>query len=371
MEAVGRLAGGIAHDFNNLLTVILGEVELILADSPSDIAFRPGLEEVKKSGERAAMLTRQLLAFSRRQLITPELVELNSVITDMSKMLGRLIGEDVAFQLRLSPAAGTVRADRGQLEQVLANLVVNARDAMPHGGALTLSTSREVLDEEYAASHADAKPGEYAMLAVSDSGTGMSDSVKARIFEPFFTTKEAGKGTGLGLAVSYGIIKQAGGHISAYSESGLGTTIKVYLPQVVAEEPLGTAKVSPELPRGTETILVVEDEEAVRRVTMRVLTRLGYRVLEARDAEDAKRVLSGHDGTVHLLFTDVVLPGIGGRELAEQIQLLRPQIKLLFASGYTDDVVLRHLLIERSAALLQKPFTNETIARAVRNALDS
>jgi PAS domain S-box-containing protein len=371
MEAVGRLAGGVAHDFNNLLTVILGEVELLIADlAPTSEFFTP-LDEVRKAANRAAILTRQLLAFSRRQIIEPVVFDLNDLVKDMNKMLVRLIGEDIEVTTRLSKNPSFVRADRGQIEQVLANLAVNARDAMPRGGSLTLHTGAETLDEDYARSHAEVTPGEYVTLVVSDTGTGMTEEVKSRLFEPFFTTKECGKGTGLGLATSFGIVKQAGGHLSVYSEVGVGTTIRVYLPRLSTEQQPRSIVEAPALPRGDETILLVEDEASVRRVTARTLTSLGYRVLEAQSGEDAEALLASHEGILHLLFTDVVLPGIGGRDLADRVRATRPGIKLLFASGYTDDVILQHRLIEHDIALLQKPFTRESLAQKVRDVLDS
>ncbi len=370
MEVVGRLAGGVAHDFNNLLTVIMGEVELTLMDGGLSPSFAESLGEIKNAAERASVLTRQLLAFSRRQLIEPVVLNLNDVVTDMNKMLVRLIGEDVPITTRLAKDPGLIRADRGQIEQVLTNLVINARDAMPDGGTLILQTEDANLDAEYAHSHADVTPGRYAMLSVSDTGTGMTDEVKAHIFEPYFTTKERGKGTGLGLAICFGIVKQTGGHINCYSELGIGTTIKVYLPQVEAAGKQSATVAAAANPRGEETILLVEDETAVRRVAARVLRAQGYRVLEARDAEQAMMLLRS-EAEVSLLLTDVVLPGLGGRKLAEQIKAIRPGIKVLFASGYTDDVIVHHQLLAQGIALVQKPFTRDLLSRKVREVLDS
>lgn len=370
MEAVGRLAGGVAHDFNNLLTVILGETEIAQADLAPGHPLAESLAEVRRAGERAAVLTRQLLAFSRRQLVEPTVFPLNGVVVEMTKMLRRLIGEDLELVVKMAPDAGAVRMDRGQIEQVLANLVVNARDAMPGGGTLTIETQNVQLDEDDARGHGDLAPGRYVFLAVSDTGAGMTDDVKARAFEPFFTTKEQGKGTGLGLATCYGIVKQAGGHIAVYSEVGVGTTMKVYLPLVGGEVGTRETVEATALPRGTETVLVVEDEGAVRRVAVRVLQGLGYGVVEARDRDEALRVLEVHPGHIDLLLTDVVLPGIGGRELADRVTAARPGIKVLFTSGYTADVILQHRLLEHDVALLQKPFTRESLARKVRDVLD-
>jgi len=370
MEAVGRLAGGVAHDFNNLLTVILAEAQLTLADLRADDPVAESLAEIQKAGERASVLTRQLLAFSRRQVFEPTVFGLNDVVVDMQNMLKRIIGEDVRLQTRLAPGAGYVTADRGQIEQVLANLIVNARDAMPRGGELTIETDAVRLDDEYARTRTDVTPGEYVTLTVSDTGVGMSEDVRGRVFEPFFTTKEPGKGTGLGLTTSYGIVKQSDGHIAVYSEPGLGSTITVYLPRA---RPVGQAKgaapgTTPE--GGVEAILLVEDEMAVRRVALRVLRTWGYRVLEARDAEEAIDLLEDRENHIDLLLTDVVLPRLSGRELAERAEDLRPGIRVLFMSGYTDDVILQHRLLEHDFELLHKPFTAETLTRKVRAVLD-
>jgi signal transduction histidine kinase len=367
MEAVGRLAGGVAHDFNNLLTVILGETELALATGGAN--DESSLLEIRRAGERAAVLTRQLLAFSRHQLIEPITFSVNDLVADLEKMLARLIGEDVQLITRPSADVPTIRADRGQIEQVLVNLVVNARDAMPHGGRITIETTTIRLDPEYAQSRTDVAPGDYVLISVSDTGHGMSSEVQSHLFEPFYTTKDRSKGTGLGLATSYGIVKQSGGHIAAYSEPGVGTTMRIFLPRV-SQEPEPRVKLENALPKGTETILLVEDELAVRQTTSRILAGLGYRVLEAGDADDALKQLNGQHDQVHLMLTDVVLPGIGGRELADQVSVLRPEIRILFASGYTDDVILQHRLVERDVTLLQKPFNAGTLAIKVREVLD-
>lgn len=370
MEAVGQLAGGVAHDFNNVLTVILSEVDLLQADFALEKPVGDAIEAIKRSGERAAALTQQLMAFSRRQLIEPMVLPINDVVRDTTKMLSRLIGEHVRLTTRLAPDAGFIKADRGQIEQVLANLAVNARDAMPDGGTLTIETRRVVLDEEYVARHGLAAGGSYVVFDVADSGTGMSDEVRARIFEPFFTTKAAGKGTGLGLATCYGIARQSGGHIEVESELGRGTTISVLLPESPDHAPLADANHSEALPPGEEAILVVEDDDDVRQVAVRVLRQLGYLVFAAQDGTEALRLLSALDPPVDLLLTDVVLPGMGGRQLADTIRESRPDMKVLFASGASDDVILQHRLMEHDVGLLPKPFTRESLARGVRAALD-
>ena len=370
MEAVGRLAGGIAHDFNNLLTVITSYSDLLLEDLKPGDPRRDDLEQVRKAAEGAAALTRQLLAFSRQQVVEPRVVSLNAVVEGFQKILRRVIGEDIELATSLAPDLGAVRADVGQLEQVLMNLAVNARDAMPTGGKLTIETANVEREPEGARDPEARAVRPYVMLAVSDSGCGMDAATKARIFEPFFTTKEAGKGTGLGLATVYGIVQQAGGLIWVYSELGYGTSFKVYLPQVDAT-PEGAAAQGVRAPRGTETVLLVEDAAAVRAVTRQALERQGYTVLEAPNGAAALHLAEQHRGPIHLLLTDVVMPELGGRRLAEQLAGLRPDLKVLYASGYTDDAVVRHGVIEATAAYLQKPFTPETLARKVRAVLDS
>ena len=372
LQAIGQLAGGVAHDFNNILTVILAEAgELLATNTPRSGADLESIEEIRKAGERAAALTRQLLTFSRRQIIEPVTVDINEIVVGMDKMLRRLIGEHVQMDLRLGPDIRQTIADRGQLEQLFVNLVVNARDAMPDGGRLTIETANVQLDEAFTAPHADLLPGNYVMLAVTDVGTGMSDDVKKHLFEPFFTTKEAGKGTGLGLATSYAITRQFGGHIAAYSEVGLGTTMRVYLPEAdatpsaVRHSPHGMTQ-----HRGHETILLVEDEIQVRRVSLRMLQAAGYVVHEVSSAEDALALLNSSPVTFDLLLTDVVLPRMGGGELAERVSKMRPSIRILFTSGYSADTVLQRRLLERDVVLLQKPFTAASLAGKVREALD-
>jgi PAS domain S-box-containing protein len=371
MEAVGRLAGGVAHDFNNLLTVINGYGELLLDRlAPGDPA-RELMREMTRAGERATSLTRQLLTFSRQQAVEHSVLDLNAVVADVTKMLRRLIGEDIELANVPAPALGSVRADPGQLEQILINLAVNARDAMPQGGRLTIETGIVELDDAYARSHPDVRPGPYALLAVSDTGTGMDEQTRSHIFEPFFTTKEAGKGTGLGLAVVHGIVRQAGGHVEVYSEPGRGSTFKVYLPR--AEEAPRPARPTGDLPRntsGTETVLLVEDAEMVRLVARHALQIGGYTVLEASDGEAALRVAEGHAGRIDLLLTDVVMPRMGGRELAERLTRARPGLRVLYLSGYTDEAVVRHGLLEADAAFLQKPFSPASLAAKVRAVLD-
>ena len=371
MEAVGQLAGGIAHDFNNLLTAILGNTQLLLRDLPPGDTKRGDVEEIRKASERAASLTRQLLAYSRRQMLQPVVLDLNVVVAEMDKLLRRLIGEHIALATVLAPELGRVKADPNQLEQVIVNLAVNARDAMPDGGKLTIETSNVDLDEAFAQAHLGSVPGPYAMFAVTDTGSGMDASVRAHLFEPFFTTKEVGKGTGLGLATVYGIVKQSDGYISVYSEPGRGTSFKIYLPRI--ETPAG-ASAGPQkggVAGGTETILVVEDEPAVLSLSRRALETQGYVVLAASDAAAALRVVERHGGMIHLLLTDVVMPGLSGRELADQLSGQRPGIRVLYMSGYPGDAVVQHGTLPAGSAFLQKPFSPDGLARKVRDVLDA
>ena len=372
MEAVGRLAGGIAHDFNNLLTAIFGSSDLLLGDLSADDQRRADVEDIKQAAQRAAALTRQLLAFSRQQVLAPQVLDMNALIADLEKMLRRLIGEDIEFRTVLAPDLGAVRADPGQLEQVIMNLAVNARDAMPHGGKLTVETVNADLDDAYAQAHIPAVPGRYTMLAVSDTGIGMDTQVKAHIFEPFFTTKEKGKGTGLGLATVYGIVKQSNGYIWVYSEPGQGTSFKIYLPRVAAAaEPPAPKPMAPASLRGSETVLLAEDEEAVRNLTRRVLAAHGYTVLTAADGQEALRLAEKHAGPIHLLLTDVVMPNMSGRQLAERVVSARYETKVLYLSGYTDDAIIHHGVLEPGIAFLQKPFTPQGLARKLREVLDT
>lgn len=371
MEAVGTLAGGVAHDFNNLLTVINGYSEILISRLPADDPMRELLAEIHKAGERAGTLTRQLLAFSRQQILEPKVLDLNAVLTDTETMLRRLIGEDIILTTVLDPALMPVKVDPGQIQQVLMNLAVNARDAMPQGGRLNVETRNVTLDATYRQKHLQVQPGAYSMLAVSDTGTGMDEATKARIFEPFFTTKGVGKGTGLGLAVVHGVVKQSGGHIEVYSELGQGTAFKVYFPQV--QEALSSSKPLSgidTMPTGTETLLLVEDDDAVRALSRHVLRECGYTLLEATHGREAIRVAQSHDGPIHLVLSDVVMPYLGGRQLAERLAEERPGLKMLFVSGYTDDAVVRHGILESDVAFLQKPFTPSALANKVRAVLD-
>jgi PAS domain S-box-containing protein len=369
MEAVGRLAGGVAHDFNNLLTAIRGYAELLREDLPDAAPGREDVDEILTAAGRATALTRQLLAFSRQQVLRPRIVDLNELATGTEKLLRRLIGEDVQLAVHLAPVPVLVKADPGQIEQVIINLAVNSRDAMPQGGTLAIETSAVDLDESYAAMHLPVVPGPYVMLTVTDTGVGMSKDVQARIFEPFFTTKEAGKGTGLGLATVYGIVKQSDGYIWVYSEPGQGTTFRIYLPRVAgeADAPLAAAPVV--ATGGSETILLVEDDEPLRRLARQVLERHGYTVLDAADPEQALAV-AAHVGVVQLLLTDVVMPGMGGRELAERLLRERPGLKVLYISGYADDAIAHHGMLTPGAELLQKPYGSEMLLRKVRETLD-
>jgi two-component system cell cycle sensor histidine kinase/response regulator CckA len=370
MEAIGMLAGGIAHDFNNLLTAISGYTELSLRKLKPDDPIRKNLEEVAKAGDRAAMLTHQLLAFSRKQVLQPTVLDLNSVITELEKMLRRLIGDNIILESKPAEDLWLTKADAGQIDQIIMNLAINARDAMPHGGRLAIETRNIELDENYAASHLDVTPGDYVMLAVSDTGVGMSPEVRDKVFDPFFTTKEAGKGTGLGLSTVYGIVQQSGGTIWVYSEPGYGTTFKIFLPRVVDDEDAIHRTEPKEIPNGTETVLIAEDAEQVRMLTASVLELYGYNVIEASDGEEALRHCSEHGGSIDLLVTDVVMPGMSGTELAQQINRQCPDVKVLYISGYTDDTIVHRGVLEPGTSFLQKPFTAEVLARKVRSVLD-
>jgi PAS domain S-box-containing protein len=370
MQAIGVLAGGVAHDFNNLLTVISGFSDMIYDALPPGDVTRDLVSQIRLAGDRAASLTRQLLAFSRRSVLRPSVLDLNAIVSSSERMLHRLLGEDIELTSALAPGLGRVRADAGQIEQIIINLAVNARDAMPEGGKLTFETANVELDANYCQTHSEVAPGPYVMLAVSDNGCGMTKETQARIFEPFFTTKEPGRGTGLGLAMVFGVIKQSGGHIGVYSELKQGTTIKIYLPRTWE---LATPSLAPPvpMPKGNEKVLLVEDEEGVRTLARLTLERCGYTILVARDGAEAVQIAEKHPGPIHLLITDVVMPGMGGQKLAEAMALCKPGIKALFMSGYTDDAVVRHGILHSEVPFLQKPFTPETIAQMVRKVLDA
>jgi len=359
MQAIGQLAGGVAHDFNNLLTVVEGQVEMMLSEVPPSGRLRHRLEEVEKAAHLASTLTRRLLAFSRMQVLQSKVLDLNAVMAGISQMLARLIGENIEMTFLPGADLGRVKADPSQIEQVLMNLVVNARDAMPGGGRLTIETH-----------NAHVERGDYVVLVVSDTGRGMGGETRARIFEPFFTTKHPGQGTGLGLSMVYGIVKQSGGYIWVYSEPGHGATFKIYLPQVTEPVDERAPVVSGSSPPGKETILFAEDEESVREIVSGFLESKGYRVLAAADGDSAKQMAKSHNGKIDLLLTDVVMPRTGGRELAEALHRILPQLKVIFISGYTGDFVVRNAILESGAAFVQKPFSMQSLARKIREVLD-
>jgi two-component system cell cycle sensor histidine kinase/response regulator CckA len=373
MDAIGRLSGGVAHDFNNLLGVIIGYGEILEERIPQTDPLRSSVDQVLKAGRRAASLTRQLLAFSRQQVLEPKVLRLNAVVADMEKMLRRMIGEDVDLAISLEKNLGAIRADQGQIEQVIMNLAVNSRDAMPDGGKLVIETINFEIDRAFASRYAyPVLPGQYVLLTVSDSGTGMDAATQQRIFEPFFTTKEKGKGTGLGLSTVYGVVKQSGGYIDVFSTPGKGTTFNIYLPRVdgdVAAEDQGTSLSS--ATRGTETVLLVEDEDMLRSLTRNLLEMNGYTVLEAANGAAALELAARTPGEIQLLLTDVVMPGINGRMLADQLKAKRPQLHTMFISGYTGQRVGEKAILEPGSIFLQKPFTREQLAQKVREALDA
>jgi PAS domain S-box-containing protein len=370
MEAVGRLAGGVAHDFNNLLTVIFGYCDVVLQGlGPGPL--HEAMQEVRRASERAAALTRQLLAFSRKQTLVPEVLDMGDVVSGLSTMVERLIGEEIKVSVVVSPNLGRVKADRGQLEQVVMNLAVNARDAMPKGGSLIFELQNVELDDADTVTHAEVKPGPYVLLAISDTGAGMDAETQNRIFEPFFTTKEAGKGTGLGLSTVHGIVHQSGGSISVYSEPGRGTTFKVYLPlfagDAAVRRPISGVRKA--LPTGSETVLVVEDEAAIRQLTNLILQKAGYTVLLAESPAAAERIAVSHSGPIHLMLTDVVMPGMRGPELAERLLRLKPDLRVLYMSGYTDNAIAHHGFLDAGTEFLQKPFTPLGLMQKIREML--
>jgi PAS domain S-box-containing protein len=372
LEAVGQLAGGVAHDFNNLLTGIIGYSELIISEVEKGSYLHQSILEIRKAGEHAASLTRQLLAFSRKQVMQPRILDLNDVVVEMNKMLRRLIGENIDLVTALDQDLGRVKADPGQIQQVIINLVVNARDAMPKGGKVVIELSNAYLDEDYAGHHISVQPGWYAMLAVSDTGCGMTAEVQKRVFEPFFTTKEVGKGTGLGLSTVFGIVKQSGGNIWVYSEMGKGTTFKVYLPLIER----AVEKIEVDVERksalgGTESILLVEDEEMVRKMTCTILAMNGYEVLVAANGVEALQLVEEHQGLINLILTDVVMPKMDGSELVEIIIRKRPEARVLFMSGYTDDAIVHHGVLAEGIPFIEKPFTPRSLACKIREVLDN
>ncbi len=372
LEAIGGLAAGLAHDFNNLLTIVEGYCELLAPRLAADAEGMRDLDQVRRAGASAAALTRQLLAFSRRQVLSPQVVDLNGILTNTRTMVRRLLEENVQIDFRLADRLPSVNVDPGQIEQVLLNLVINARDAMPDGGVVTVETSEVFVDEPYARTHLDVQPGPYVLICISDTGTGMSPEVQSRLFEPFFTTKERGRGTGLGLATVYGIVRQSGGHIWVYSEVGMGTTFKIYWPVAQAAAP--APEIAPvrrnraEL-AGEETILVVEDAEPLRALTERILRRNGYAVLSAANGEEAQRVCTEHQGPIHVALMDVVMPGMSGRAVSEWIGRFRPATKVVFVSGYTDNAITHHGILEPGLTFLPKPFTPDALLKVIRDVL--
>jgi two-component system, cell cycle sensor histidine kinase and response regulator CckA len=372
MEAVGRLAGGVAHDFNNLLTVILGYSQILADGVPAGSRLADSTAQIKSAADRASGITRQLLAFSRKQVLSPRVINLNDIVLNLDSLLRRLIGEDVEVVTMPSNDLGSVKADPGQIEQVIMNLSLNARDAMPHGGKLTLETANAQLDDSYSQRHLPAEPGRYVMLAVTDTGHGMSPETQARIFEPFYTTKEVGKGTGLGLSMVYGIVKQSGGYIWVYSEPDRGTSFKIYLPRV--DEPAegaGAQSRPKNVQRGTETVLLVEDDPQLRQLSSSVLTHCGYRMLVASSPEEGIEICRANHRDIRLLVTDVVMPRMNGRQLAEQIQQVSPNVKVLYISGYTNNAIVHYGVLDPGLSFLPKPFTLSALVAKVREVLDS
>jgi len=371
MESIGRLAGGVAHDFNNILSLIIGYSSIILDELSDDSPIKDDMKLILNSGERAAALTRQLLAFSRKQILDMKLTNINSLIEDMTMMLGRVIGEDITLKLNMNSTAKNVLADPSQIEQVLMNLAINARDAMPDGGRIVIETSSIELGGGFAGSHEEIRPGVYTLISVSDTGTGISSDVQKKIFEPFFTTKEVGKGTGLGLATVYGIIKQHQGYIYVDSKINQGTKFRIYLPVVQEEAERIKKKINKSKPKGTETVLVVEDEPSLRKLIVDMLRQLGYKTLEAPNGETALQIGSSHQETIHLLLTDVIMPGMKGNELAEALKADRQEMKVIFMSGYADDMIAHHGVLDPGLHFIQKPLPPSKLARKIRDVLDA
>jgi PAS domain S-box-containing protein len=369
MEAVGMLAGGIAHDFNNLLTIITGYSQLLLTSLPQSDRNRSAVEQIMKAGDRAAALTRQLLSFSRRQTMQPKVLDLNTLVGSLAVMLRRLIGEDIDLRLELAKDAGQVNADAGKIEQVIMNLAVNSRDAMPNGGTLKIQTANVELDENYSATHTRVKPGSYVMLAVNDTGSGMDAETRARLFEPFFTTKGQGRGTGLGLSIVFGIVRQTGGNLEVTSEPGSGTSVRIYLPRVEQAATPETESPVDKIERGSETILLVEDEDMVRKLVRETLEQEGYKILEAAGPEQATKISRAFEGPIHLMITDVVMPQESGRALAARLARQRPDMKVIFMSGYTDTSIVGSVGEMGQAEFLQKPFSPAALTRKVRAVL--
>ena len=370
MEAVGQLAGGVAHDFNNILTAIVGYTDLLAAEFGAGSRQLEDLEEIRKASRRAAALTRQLLSFSRKQVLEPRIIDVNGIVMNLDKMLRSLISENIDFKMQLSEDLNAARVDPNQLEQVIMNLAINARDAMPEGGRLTIETANATLDHNYARKHVSVIPGDYVMLAVTDTGSGMTEATKARIFEPFFTTKPEGRGTGLGLSTVYGIVKQSGGNIWLYSELGKGTTFKVYLPAIESlPEDIGKIVPAEPVARGAGTVLVVEDDEQLRRLTQRALANEGYIVLEADRGRTALELARRHKGAIDLLLTDMVMPDTNGRKLAETLRAARPALRVLYMSGYPDRAIVNNGMLDPGDAYVAKPFTTDSILRKVHEVL--
>lgn len=371
LEAIGGLAAGVAHDFNNLLTIVTGYCELLAIRFAEDAAAIQDLDEIRRAGTSATALTRQLLAFSRRQMVAPRAVDLNSILNDSYKMARRLVEENVQIDLRLADQLMPIHVDPAQIEQVFLNLVINARDAMPDGGVVTIETDNVVVDEPYARTHLEVQPGSYVLLSVSDTGSGMSPEVQSRLFEPFFTTKERGRGTGLGLATVYGIVKQSGGHLWVYSEVGMGTTFKIYWPVAPTTEVPATApaRQAPAELQGSETVLVVEDEASLRALTKRMLQRYGYTVLLAANGEEAQRVCTEYQGPIHVVLMDVVMPGKSGRAVGDWIEQCRPETKIIYLSGYTDNAIAHHGVLDPDTTFLPKPFTSDVLLSTIRGVL--